>query len=289
MGDLVVYHNDFNKLKIPNFTAQEQNMLMGILLKVKNSTDENIIKLTPQELLNYSTENLTNKALGDMLYILRQKFFKADFTILIKHETENLIGKETINLFEKFTLWYPSDDKNFDNLKSVELKVNPQFKYLVQELTAHFTEFELLEFMMIGSKYAKTLYRLLKQYRSTGYLKMEWQEFCNILDIPQSYKMSHIDQKILNPAIAELSAEPNLFNEKQVIFKNLTYEKIKDKSGRGRGGKVVGIEFKFDKTSKSETEKIQTEKPKKIAVTETIYFETEQEKRDYLANRKRNG
>ena len=63
--------------------------------------------------------------------------------------------------------------------------------------------------------------------------------------------------------------------------------------GRGRGGKVIGIEFYFTPETRaeiSETKQEQEpkEKPKKIAVTETIYFETEQEKREYLANRKRN-
>ncbi|WP_234446200.1 replication initiation protein, partial [Campylobacter fetus] len=108
--------------------------------------------------------------------------------------------------------------------------------------------FELKEFIGLNSKYAKTLYRLLKQFRSSGkciiYSK-KWDEFREIMDIPQSYQISDIDKRILKPSIKELSAERDLFNNKKPIFENLTYKKIKDPKGRGRGGKVIGIEFYF--------------------------------------------
>lgn len=249
MKNIVRYHNDFNKIKLPSFSSQEQNMLMGIIFKVKEHSTSEKIKFTPAELLEFSTENLTNKSLGDMLFILRDKFFKADFTILVKDKERNLVGRKTINLFEEFILWYHKEDVNYDNLLSVELKLNPQFRYLIEELTANFTRFELEEFMSIGGKYTKTLYRLLKQFRNSGEVtiyKNNFQEFCKFMGIPESYPMGMIDKRILNPAIKELSAEPNLFtNEKQTIFKNLTYKKIKDPKGRGRGGKVIGIEFYF--------------------------------------------
>ncbi|EAI7238623.1 replication initiation protein, partial [Campylobacter upsaliensis] len=35
MSEIVKYHNDFNKIKLPSFTEQEQNLLYGILLKIK--------------------------------------------------------------------------------------------------------------------------------------------------------------------------------------------------------------------------------------------------------------
>lgn len=249
MTNIVKYHNDLNKIKLPNFSSQEQNMLMGIICKVKEHSTSEKIKFTPAELLEFSTDNLTNKALGDMLFILRDKFFKADFTILIEDKERDLVGRKTINLFEEFILWYNKEDVNYDNLLSVELKLNPQFRYLIEELTANFTRFELEEFMSLSGKYTKTLYRLLKQFRNTGEVtiyKNNFQEFCDFMGIPKTYPMGVIDQKILNPAIKELSAEPNLFtNEKQTIFKNLTYKKIKDPKGRGRGGKVIGIEFYF--------------------------------------------
>lgn len=48
----------------------------------------------------------------------------------------------------------------------MEIQVNmPYFGYLLNYLNANFTSFELLEFQNISGKYAKTLYRLLKQWK----------------------------------------------------------------------------------------------------------------------------
>lgn len=245
MNEIVKYHNDFNKIKLPSFTEQEQNLLYGILTRIKDN-ETNTIKFLPSELMEFTTQNYTNKELGDILYILRDKFFKADFMILIEDKEREMIGKEWINLFETFKLWYPKGDKEYNHLLSVEMKVNPRFTYLVNELTANFTRFELAEFIAISGKYTKTLYRLLKQYRNTGYLKMEWSEFKRILDIPECYRQIDIDQQILKPAIKELTKERNLFDITRIPFENLTYTKLKGK-GRGRGGNVIGIEFSFKK------------------------------------------
>lgn len=244
MKEIVKYHNDFNKIKLPNLTEQEQNLLFGIIGKIRETGYQDKIIFTSQELLKFSTEHLTNKALGNMLIILREKFFKADFTILIEDKERDLIGKEIINLFSSFRLWYPKKDSNYTNLLSVELQVNLKFAYLVNELTANFTRFELAEFMALSGKYTKTLYRLLKQYRQTGYLKMEWQEFVCVMDIPISKQIGEIDRDILKPALKELTKPRNLFDQERIPFEKLTYTKLKGK-GRGRGGNVIGIEFSF--------------------------------------------
>ncbi|MBX2077923.1 replication initiation protein [Campylobacter peloridis] len=268
MSDIVKYHNDFNKIKLPSFTEQEQNMLCGILTKIKEKKAGENIKFTPKELLKFSTENLTNKALGDMLIILRDKFFKADFTILVEDKERDLIGKKFINLFQSFELWYPKGDYNYDNLLRIEMSVNPQFEYLVNQLTANFTAFELAEFIAISGKYTKTLYRLLKQFRTTGKAYFEWEEFCRVMDIPENYEQRNIDQRILKPAIKELSKERTLFDQVRVPFKNLAFEKKKI-SARGRGGKVVGIEFTF-KPENIEIQKIENEAIKNASEEEKI-------------------
>ncbi|EGK8065506.1 replication initiation protein [Campylobacter lari] len=257
MNDIVKYHNDFNKIKLPSFTEQEQNILCGILTKIKENKTGESVKFTSKELLSFSTENLTNKALVGMVTTLREKFFKADFTILIEDKERDLIGKEIINLFQSFKLWYPKDDYEYANLKGVEMSVNPRFEYLVNQLTANFTSFELAEFIALSGKYTKTLYRLLKQYRTTGTAYFEWEEFKRIMDISEKMRMCDIDKDILKPAIKELTKERTLFDQVRIPFKNLAFEKKKIKA-RGRGGKVVGIEFTF-KPENIEIQKIENE------------------------------
>ncbi|MBX7546426.1 replication initiation protein, partial [Helicobacter turcicus] len=236
MQEIVKYHNDFNKIKLPSFTEQEQNILMGIIAKIRDNPKGELIEFTPQELLKFSTENLTHKDLGNILVILKDKFFKADFKILIENQDE--IGTEIINLFQKFTIW---EWKATKTLSRVELQVNPAFSYLVNQITANFTRFELAEFIALSGKYTKTLYRLLKQYRQTGWAQWDFKEFKDILDIPSDYEMCNIDQRILKPALRELTQEQNLFDfGKRIPFQNLTYKKIK----KG-GNKVTAIRFDF--------------------------------------------
>ncbi|WP_283795097.1 replication initiation protein [Campylobacter coli] len=272
MSEIVKYHNDFNKIQLPSFTEQEQNLLCGIISKIRENPINQSIKLTPQELIKFSTENLTNKALGDMLFILRNKFFKADFMILIEDKERDFIGKEIINLFESFKLWYDKKDTEFKHLLEIELKVNPRFEYIVNEITRNFTGFKLEEFITLSGKYTKTLYRLLKQYRTTGKAYFEWEEFCRIMDIPENKKICEIDRDILKPALKELTKERNLFDQIRVPFKNLAYEKEKQKGTRGRGGKVIGITFNFKPESvlmqklEKESQKIMSDEQKYLKI-----------------------
>ncbi|MCV3397632.1 replication initiation protein [Campylobacter sp. RKI_CA19_01116] len=240
MSDIIKYHNDFNKIQLPSFNELEQNLLCAIFLQIKEKGHKETIKFPVLELKKIALQgNLKdNEHFKSLMKNLFYKFFKADFTILIKDE-KGRTGETFVNLFEKVTFW--NSDKL---LEEIEIKVNEDFSYLVNSLTKEFTSFELAEFVALSGKYTKTLYRLLKQYRTTGKAYFEWSEFKRIIDIPETYRQSEIDKWILKPAIKELTKEKNLFDQIRVPFKNLTFKKKKIKS-RGRGGKVVGIEFTF--------------------------------------------
>ena len=248
MNEVVKYHNDLNKIKVPNLKELEQNLLMLILMSIKN-TKAGVVKTIDLKTLQKAFNDFKNNVeIGEYLVSLRHSFFKADFEILIKEG--NLVGVEYVNLFENFILYYDEPDEKpkseWKNFLYLGIKVNPAFEYIVNELTGNFTTFELAEFIALSGKYAKTLYRLLKQFRNTGYTKFEWDEFKRIMDIPENYRQTDIDQFILKPALKELTKPRNLFDRERVPFRNLTYTKLKDKKARGRGGAVVGIEFRFE-------------------------------------------
>ena len=84
----------------------------------------------------------------------------------------------------------------------------------------------------LKSTYSKHMFRILKQYKHTGYVKIKIDDFRERLDIPSSYRMTNINQKVLSPIIKELG----------FIFKNLSINKIKVKKGR----KIEWLEFTFD-------------------------------------------
>lgn len=261
MSDIVKYHNDFNKIKLPSFTEIEQDLLCGLMVKLKE--EKNKVTFYPSDLRNILKSSYDNKSLLEFSFSLREKFFKADFTIIEKNvkDEKELTAYRTINLFTEFAIYvFENEDIEKNELGRIEIQVNPRFEYILNQLTANFTAFELAEFIALSGKYTKTLYRLLKQYRSTGKARFEWNEFCRIMDIPEKLAMCDIDKRILKPAIKELSQERNLFDQIRVPFKNLAYEKEKT-AGRGRGGKVSGISFTF-KPENIQMQKLENENQK---------------------------
>lgn len=244
-------------IPISSFNEIEQGLLCGLMVKLKEEKGK--VTFYPSDLRSILKSDYTNEGLLEFSLSLREKFFKADFTIIEKttRGEKEVEAHKTINLFTEFAIYVYASSKD---LESIEIQVNPQFEYILNQLSANFTAFELSEFVSLNGKYTKTLYRLLKQFRTTGKAYFEWEEFCRIMDIPQDYRQSEIDKRILKPAIKELSKERNLFDQMRVPFKNLAYEKEKAK-GRGRGGKVSGITFTF-KPENIEMQKLENESQK---------------------------
>ncbi len=166
-----------------------------------------------------------------------------------------------------FLISYQKDERTIYNFvcfeeasiiaDEVHITLQSRFYDMIINKKFGFTAFELAEFAELSGKYTKTLYRLLKQFRTTGKAYFEWEEFCRIMKIPQDYRQSEVDKWVLKPAIKELTKERTLFDQVRVPFKNLAFEKKKI-SARGRGGKVVGIEFTF-KPENIEIQKIENQ------------------------------
>ncbi|EHP2175289.1 replication initiation protein, partial [Campylobacter coli] len=267
MSDIVKYHNDFNKIQLPSFTEIEQDLLCGLMVKLKEEKGK--VTFYPWDLRNILKSSYDNNSLMEFVSSLKRKFFKADFTIIEKttRGEKEVEAHKTINLFTEFAIYVYESSKD---LESIEIQVNPRFEYILNQLTANFTAFDLSEFVSLSGKYTKTLYRLLKQYRTTGKAYFEWEEFCRIMDIPENKTTGDIDKFILKPALKELTKERNLFDQIRVPFKNLAYEKEKQKGTRGRGGKVIGITFTF-KPENIQMQKLEHES-KKIMSDEQKYL-----------------
>ena len=118
--------------------------------------------------------------------------------------------------------------------KTVLIKVNEEFKYLLNELTSNYTKFELEHFTSIKSNYGKLMFKLLKQFDSTGKREFRIEDFRELLDIPASYKMAQINARVFTESNIE---------ELEKVFKNLKIEKIKNRNERN----VSRIVFTWDK------------------------------------------
>lgn len=217
-GETVVYQNEMNLVPLRNFTNAEIDIFFSLCNKLK---EQDIKELTiPFEELRY----LSN------YYHRSQKRFVND----LEHVYDKLISltyTERSGLsFKKFVL-FTGYEVDVDK-QELTVSINPNLKHVLNDITADFTKFELQEMTQLKSTYAKNMFRILKQYKHTGYFKIQIDDFRERLDIPQNYRMTNINQRVLQPIINELG----------FIFKDLNINKISAKKSR----KIEWLEFTFE-------------------------------------------
>lgn len=213
----VKYKNELNLIPMRNFDSVEMNLFFSICAKMKGKGISKV-RFTFEDLKELSAYKPTSvKRFADDLEAVYSKM------IQLTYRTEEP------GIREKFVLFtgYRIDENN----QTVDISVNPELDYIINELSTEFTKFELQEFTGIRSSYAKTMYRLLKQYRSTGFYKVKIEDFREILAIPDSYQMSDIDKQVLKPIKNELSI---YFDDMKVI-----------KHKARKRNRIAAIEFRF--------------------------------------------
>ena len=131
--------------------------------------------------------------------------------------------REFFVMFTEFEINGHADDPY------VDIKIYPKAIKLLNELES-WVRYALSEFRDLKSSYAKTMFRLLKQFRTTGYAYFSVADFNELLDVPKSYKSSNINQSVLKPIKEELTP----------LFRGLT---VRKKYGKGRGKPVIGYSF----------------------------------------------
>lgn len=218
MNEIVKYDNTLNTLQFKDFTAMDYNILMCLCHKVRDRG---------QDLLTFDFKEL--KALTEYGNHSNE-LFAADLermtSKLLKVNATHITGskKSFFVLFPTFTI---------DTEKAtLTVRVNKDFKFILNELTDNFTRFELKEFAELDGKYAKTLYRILKQYKYSGWWKPTVEELTLVLDIPENYDNKKILARIIKPAIETL----------QDKFQDLKCEPIK---AQKRGAPVERYYFTF--------------------------------------------
>ena len=237
MDAIVKYNNQFNQVALRNFSSQELDLLISIASKVKEKGVK-LVEIPFFELKKYINlkSNLSNSKFMKSVINVNKKLLALNFTFV----EGNIVDQFT--LFKKFRV--------DGNSQILYVSVNEDFFFLLNQLTSNFTRFELKEFVTLKSSYSKEFYRRIKQFRKTGFWKCSIEEFRNLLDIPQKYRIIDIDKYVLKPIMKELGEEYNLKIEKKYGFTG----------GRGRS-RVVGFEFRFLKDSKERIE--EAEKMKK--------------------------
>lgn len=228
--EVVKYHNDLNTVIMRKWTAEEMNFFFSVIAKVRDKGTR-LVTFNSDDLKELS--NFADKHQQRWIDTMESVSIKA---LNLKHieKTENKL--RAMNLFS----WFEVDSVN----KTIEVEVSSKFEYVVNKLLTNFTQYELEEFTNIRSTYAKTAYRLLKQWRTVGKKEFSIDDFKRLMDTPDYYLPTHIDRLVLKPILKELPA----------YFQNLKVKKIKSNK---RGNPVLGYEFtwKPEKTGEWEEDK----------------------------------
>lgn len=219
-ADLIVYKNEFNKVPLKDFKSVELDLLFSIMSQMRNKGLTEV-KLSFDQLKSLSKYNNSN-ALSSFVKDLESTYDK-----LIHLDVK--IG--TSKKWTKFVFFtkYSIDIEN----QEVTIAVNSEFSGLINEIAGNFTKLELDEITSLSSSYSKNCYRFLKQFKSTGYAVFWLEDFKNLVDAPESYDYSSINQRVLKPIEKELPQ----------YFPNLKIRRIKGTGIDKR--KVVRLEFTF--------------------------------------------
>ena len=227
---MIKYHNDMNLVAFKDFNQRELNIFFSICSLLKERGEEPIT-FSFNDIKSIININIPNNNVFESLLV---STYDKLLQLQLGYHNEQKIVR-----FSLFTGYVVDKEK-----KEVTINVNHDYSYILNELSKNFTIFELQEFNSLASSYSKNMFRLLKQYKSTGFYTVSVDEFRRLLDIPESYTMKKIGARILSLILKELSP----------YFRDLNINKIKE----GRSIKVLEFTFKPQYNKNDQNEIIDT-------------------------------
>lgn len=230
--EIVKFHNDLNKIKFSEFNLYDYKIFFVACVKVLEKGD-NLIEIDFSELreiLELTKRNtVSTEYLENMILETANKLSKINFNI------ENRFFKGFSTLFTDF--YIPKEGE-----KKLYVRINEKTKYILNNLVRNFTLTNLQLLNSLTSKYSYRLYLELKQFENIDdknkfekdgrfycWRNFEIENFREIMDIPESYKMNDIDKRVLKPSLKEL----------QIYFEDIFITKVK------KLRKVTNIIFYF--------------------------------------------
>lgn len=185
------------------------------------------------EIARFYDSNLNKTRFNDEVKNFRSKVIGRDGTAIYRSvEITDDDEITTVGVF--FT-----EIQTYRNRQILKFKVNAlALNILFSSL--QFMRINMYDFVSIKSKFAKTLYRLLKQYENSkpdenGFkcVRFNRSEFENLMAVPEYYKSTNIDSRVIEPCLIELDKN---------YFKKLVFEK---EFSKNNSKKIAGYSFKF--------------------------------------------
>lgn len=224
--EIVVYDNTFNKTNLTFLTQAQSHVLMAVLSKMGDNIDDE-----GRFVSDYTFKEIRRMTGMKELYASRLSKILNE---LLKTKVEFFEDGKTHN----GNLFLNCIANNKSSVK-ITLSIDMTKKLLLNK--NGYTILELNEYMALKSKYAKELYRLLRQFRHTGKLMIKKEDFLKMLLPPKTYDEYEFIRKILITAIEE--------NKKH--FKNLKMTNF-TKNGNGLPSACI---FTFEKHEREKDKK----------------------------------
>ena len=226
-NELVKYHTELNTIPLRKFSPVEMNLFFSIVSRMRDK-GEQTVRFSFDQLKDLSDYKATaNSRFIDDIYSTYEKILSLRFG----NRSANGLNRSMFVMFTQFEIVGDTDEPYVD-IKLFE-KAIPLLNGFDE-----WVRYSLKQFNELQSSYSKTMFRLLKQFRTTGYAYFSKEDFSELLDIPKSYRESDINKNIFKPIKEELTP----------LFRGLT---IKKKYGKGRGKPVIGYQFSFKAEAKN--------------------------------------
>ncbi len=213
--EILEYKNEINDYAFKKFGEADFNLFFAIVLLAKKGLSRNNIKKDEKNNFLVTIPYATIKKMSGFgkNHIANDKFEEKYLVEMIKHLQDIHPVIEKGKGKRRFDTLFPTFDTDLDKAE-LTAHISEEFYILLHELDNTFTKLELKRFVQLDSKYTKTLYRKLSQFRRSGEYKVKPEDFRILFDVPNSYTTSDIMKRIINPSIKELKGD----------FKNLKFD-----------------------------------------------------------------
>ncbi|MBQ3166715.1 replication initiation protein [Campylobacter sp.] len=202
-GDLS-YANEMNMtLSFPDsFTASDFNMFFTLCYFIKKDRFNNKVEIPFSALESFLPNDIKDKKrFHESVVKFANKIKYVSETYTIKTIEEEVYGLDAF-----FT-----SIKAYRNKQILSLEVNKKAKEFLFSFS-RYLYFNLHEFCGIKSKYSKSVFRILIQFKNVKSnfkgekeLTLTKKQFRNLLSIPKKYKSTEVDRLVLKPSSSELS------------------------------------------------------------------------------------
>lgn len=222
MQEIVKYDNVLNELSFTNFDENDLNLFMVLCSRMRDLGDE-------KQVFEYDyLMDLLEWDKRQRIELFHNEILKMADKLRVIGTTVNISDDEWVS-FDLFPTLRGNKKKRL-----LTVQINPEFKYILNDISKNFTRFELKEYVELGGRYSKQLYQHLKQYKSSGWWQVCIDDFRRFLSIPESMETRRIMNKIINPSIEVIRSCKG--------FSDLSVEVLQSKR---RGRAVTGYIFRF--------------------------------------------